>query len=352
MRGSRLAHCHPAQLAGSGGYLGGMGTVCEVAPTVPPNGDLNPYGVAVVPRTIGDLRAGDVLVSNFNNAHNLQGTGATIMEISPTGSATVFANLSRQTKSRVGLTTALSVFRDGYVVVGSLPTSDGTAKTATAGALYVLDSHGRLVETISGADVDGPWVMASYDGGGFAVLFVTNVLNGTVAAGGSVVHEGDVVRLALDLTTSPPTVLQRVVIGSGFAEKTDPNALVIGPTGLAVGPGGTVFVADTLANRIMAIPDGLFRSTSAGVGSTISSGGFLNGPLGHVQAPSGDLLSVNAGNGEIVESTLTGAQPQWPTIDSSGSPPGAGALFGLAVAPNGKSVYFVDDATNTLDIFK
>jgi hypothetical protein len=115
-----------------------MGTVCEVAPTVPPNGDLNPYGVAVVPRTIGDLRAGDVLVSNFNNAHNLQGTGATIMEISPTGSATVFANLSRQTKSRVGLTTALSVFRDGYVVVGSLPTSDGTAKTAAAGALYVL----------------------------------------------------------------------------------------------------------------------------------------------------------------------------------------------------------------------
>jgi DNA-binding beta-propeller fold protein YncE len=64
------------------------------------------------------------------------------------------------------------------------------------------------------------------------------------------------------------------------------------------------------------------------------------------------LLSVNAGNGEIVESTLTGAQPQWPTIDSSGSPPGAGALFGLAVAPNGKGVYFVDDATNTLDIFK
>jgi hypothetical protein len=352
MRGSRLAHCHPAQLAGSGGYLGGMGTVCEVASTVPPNGDLNPYGVAVVPRTIGDLRAGDVLVSNFNNAHNLQGTGATIMEISPTGSATVFANLSRQTKSRVGLTTALSVFRDGYVVVGSLPTSDGTAKTAAAGALYVLDSHGRLVETISGADVDGPWVMASYDGGGFAVLFVTNVLNGTVAAGGSVVHEGDVVRLALDLTTSPPTVLQRVVIGSGFAEKTDPNALVIGPTGLAVGPGGTVFVADTLANRIVAIPDGLFRSTSAGVGSTISSGGFLNGPLGLVQAPNGDLLSVNAGNGEIVESTLAGAQPQWPTIDSSGSPPGAGALFGLAVAPNGKSVYFVDDATNTLDIFK
>jgi sugar lactone lactonase YvrE len=172
------------------------------------------------------------------------------------------------------------------------------------------------------------------------------------AGDGAVVHGGDVVRLVLDLTNSPPTVLQRVVIASGFAEKTDPNALVIGPTGLALGANGTVYLADTLANRIAAIPNAMFRSTSAGTGTTVSDGGFLNGPLGLVQAPNGDLLSVNGGNGELVESTLTGNQPQWPTIDSSGSPPGAGALFGLAVVPGGAGLYFVDDATNTLDILR
>ncbi len=349
---SATSHCHPAQLAGSGGFLGDLKTVCEVASTVPANGDVNPYGVAVVPKTVGDLTAGDVLVSNFNNSHNLQGTGTTIVEISPSGKSAVFADLSGQTKDHVGLTTALSVFGDGYVVVGSLPTTDGTSKTATTGALYVLDSQGRLVETIRGTDVDGPWDMTSYDGGDFGVLFVANVLNGTLGGGGSVVHEGNVVRLVLDLTTSPPAVLQRVVIASGFAEKTDPTALVIGPTGLALGPNGTVYVADTLTNRIAAIRNGLFRFTNDRTGTTVSSGQFLNGPLGLSWAPDGDLLAANGGNGELVEVTPTGGQPEWPTVDSSGSPPGAGALFGLAVAPGGNGLYFVDDATNTLDILK
>ena len=36
------------------------------------------------------------------------------------------------------------------------------------------------------------------------------------------------------------------------------------------------------------------------------------------------------------------------TLDTSGSPAGSGALFGLAVAPKGQGVYFVDDATNKL----
>lgn len=351
-RTSALTSCNPAELEGSGGFLGSFTTVCQVASTVPAKGDVNPYGVAVVAQTVGNLTAGDVLVSNFNNSHNLQGTGTTIMEISPSGKATVFANLADQTRNRLGLTTALTVFHDGYVVVGSLPTTDGMAKTATAGALYVLNSHGHLVETIRGTDINGPWDMTSYDGGGFGVLFITNVLNGTVAAHGSVVHKGNVVRLVLDLTKSPPAVLQRVVIASGFGERTDPTALVIGPTGLALGPNGTVYVADTLANRIAAIGDGLFRSTSDGIGTTVSSGSFLSAPLGLVRAPDGDLLSANAGNGQIVESTLTGTQLEWPTVDSSGSPPGAGALFGLAIQPGGKGVYFVDDATNTLDIFK
>ena len=148
--------CMPAMLAGKGGFLGPFTTVCQIASTVPSlpgrgNGDVNPYGVAVVPRTVGNLWKGDVLVSNFNNLKNQQGTGTTIMEVSPKShSATVFANLAGQAKGRIGLTTALSVFRSGYVVVGSLPTADGTAATATAGALYVLNSHGKLVETIAG----------------------------------------------------------------------------------------------------------------------------------------------------------------------------------------------------------
>jgi hypothetical protein len=353
------SQCHPAVLAGGGGFLGNFTTVCEVASTVPANGDLGPHGVAVVPATVGRLVAGDVLVSNSNNRNNVRGTGATIVEISAkTGGLSLFANVAAQTHAPVGLTAALAVFHDGYVVVGSLPRTKATAETSTAGALYILDSRGRLVQTISGDDISGPWDMASYDEGHFGVLFITNVMPGTGTSASRVVHNGDVVRIVLDLATSPPSVVHHVVIASGFGEVTGPAARVNGPTGLALASNGTVYVADTLADRLAAIPDGISRSTTAGTGNTVTSGEFLEGPLGLVQAPDGDLLSTNAGNGQIVESLphggpgfLFGDQPEWPTVDSSGSGPGSGALFGLAVQPGAKGVYFVDNRTHSLDIF-
>jgi hypothetical protein len=49
-----------------------------------------------------------------------------------------------------------------------------------------------------------------------------------------------------------------------------------------------------------------------------------------------------------VETSPAGVQVARQFLDTSGSPPGAGALFGLAVAQGGRGVYFVDDATNFL----
>jgi hypothetical protein len=77
---------------------------------------------------------------------------------------------------------------------------------------------------------------------------------------------------------------------------------------------------------------------------------MLNGPLGLAIAPNGDVLTVNGGDGNIVETTPAGAQVAEMTLDSSGSPPGAGALFGLAVRPDLLGVYYVDDAANTLNL--
>jgi hypothetical protein len=282
----------PAGAGSSPPFLSAFHTISKVASTVPSlgsgkpgNGDINPYGVAVVPRTTGRLVAGDVLVSNFNAASNLQGTGRTIMQISPKGSATLFANLAGQVTGPIGLTTALSVFPNGDVVVGSLPTTNGMASTATAGALYVINSSGRVIKTVKGGDINGPWDMTSYSAGELGVLFVTNVLNGTVAAGGSPVDGGTVVRLVLDFSVSPPKLDQEFVVGRGFGEETNSAALVIGPTGVALSANGTLYVADTLASRIAAIPDALFRTTPWGKGNTISTGGFLSSPLGLTMAP-------------------------------------------------------------------
>ena len=333
------------------------GSITVVASTVPANGDVNPYGLVRVPKSSGSLVKGNLLVSNFNNSANLQGTGTTIVQISPDGTNTLFAqidasNLPGPCPGGVGLTTALSVLSSGWVIVGSLPTTDGTSATAQAGCLLVLDNNGNVVETFYGSLINGPWDMATLDSGSSADLFVTNVLNGTQAGGGNVVHGGTVVRLSLNLSgKTMPSLQSMTVIGSGFAERTDPAALVIGPTGLGLsGDQSTLYVADSLNNRVTAIPDPVFRTTSAGIGATVSQGGSLNDPLGLAISPGGDILTVNGNNGYMVTTTPDGNQISKVLLDSTGNPPGAGALFGL-VPVVGQGLYYVDDASNTLNLF-
>jgi hypothetical protein len=87
-----------------------------LASTVPSNGDVNHYGVFEVPRSTGDVQQGHTLVSNFNAASNLQGTGTTIVDISPGGAMSLFAQIKAsalpdQCTGGVGLTTALVVLR-------------------------------------------------------------------------------------------------------------------------------------------------------------------------------------------------------------------------------------------------
>jgi hypothetical protein len=339
-------------------FLGGLATVSQVSSTVPANGDVNPYGIAVVPRTVGRLQKGDVLISNFNNSANLQGLGTTIVEISPTGSVGVFATIDPSSRAGracggVGLTTALAVLHSGWVVVGSLPTSDGTAATATAGCLFVLDANGRVVRTITGGEINGPWDLTALDQGDGATLFVSNVLNGTVAGKGSVVNRGTVVRVELSWRDGQaPQVQEETVIGSGFPERTDPSALVVGPTGVGLAGNGTLYVADTVGNRIAAIPNAVERDRTAFTGNDVSANGALNGPLGLAVAPNGHILTVNGGDGNVVETTPSGSQVAQVALDSTGNPPGAGTLFGLAVAPDGKSLLFVDDGSNTLNLLR
>ncbi len=349
-----LAAAPAAQAGTPGSFIGGFHKLTTIGTTVPANGDVNPYGMALVRQSRGSLVKGDVLISNFNSSKNLQGTGTTIVQVSPAGKLSVFATivaskLPGPCPGGVGLTTALEILRNGWVVVGSLPTKDGTAATASAGCLIVLDNRGHVRETFSGNGINGPWDMAAASHGPFAELFVSNVLDGTVAAGGKVVHKGTILRLVLMVGGSqPPRLINTTKIGSGFPQRTDPAALVIGPTGLGLAPSGTLYVANSLDSAINAIPGATRRSDSAGTGTKITSGGALSTPLGLIIAPNGDVLTVNGGNGLIVETSPSGMQVAKKLLDSSGSPPGAGALFGLALAPHHAGVYYVDDAVNTL----
>lgn len=331
-------------------YLSSLHSIRTIASTVPPNGDVNPYGIAIVPRTVGDLTAGDFLVSNFNAKSNRQGTGSTIVQISPAGKLSVFAQVTTRSlpgacPGGVGLTGALGVLPHGYVVVGSLPTTNGQSATAQYGCLIVLNSAGRPVETITGPDLEGPWGMATVTRGETTTLFVTNTLNGGANDGAFTEPTATVLRLRLTASRGAPRVRNQQIIAAAIPWRDDKAALVIGPTGVALASNGTLYVADTLSDGIIAIPHALTRRRAvADRGITIASGGELKQPLGLTIAPNGDIITTNAGDGNIVETTPSGKQV---AVVAGDARSGAGSLFGVAITPTNHLVY-VDDALNTL----
>jgi DNA-binding beta-propeller fold protein YncE len=189
--------------------------------------------------------------------------------------------------------------------------------------------------------------MTSVTHGSVTTLFVSMVLNGGAAAGVHTINNSTVLRIRLHTEAGqPPTVIGEQVIASGIPWRDDKAALVIGPTGVGLTANGTLYIADTLANAITAVPDALTRTTAAmGGGTIISKGGNLSQPLALTLAPNGDILATNAGNGNVVEITPAGRQLLAKTLDTK---TGAGSLFGLAIAPGGKGLFFVDDGDNTL----
>jgi hypothetical protein len=328
------------------------------ASTVPGNGDLNPYGVAFVPEGFpkGAAHAGDILVANFNAAGNAQGTGTTIVSVAPSGAVTPFY----AGPQGLGLSTALGVLRRGFVLVGNVPSldgsgvcsegADGSEQGVGRGSLLVLDRWGHLLTSLRSDEfLDGPWDLTLVDEGARAAVFVSNVLNGSVAR----------IDLALDADGDHVSVLGMTRIASGYLHRCDPAAFVVGPTGLALDRDqDLLYVAATADNAIYAVRNPLSRRHDGGTGELVTSDPVhLHGPVGLLLAPNGDLVStqgdaVNADaahSSEFVEYTAGGSFVAEFSID-----PAAGSAFGLALVANGDDVRFaaVDDGQNVLDVWQ
>jgi hypothetical protein len=314
--------------------------------TTPSNGDVNPYGVAFVPAgfpTTSTVAPGDVLVSNFNDSSNVQGTGTTIVSISPDGTQ----NLFFQGTPPLGLTTALNVLKKGFVIVGNVPNKKGTAEQ---GSLIVLDKDGnQLTALVDSTFLDGPWDSAVIDNGESAIVFVSCVLNGTVT------------RLELTFTGGAVAITSKVTIASGYLFGPNEAAFVVGPTGLAYDANeDLLYVASTADNQIFVVPDATKAKKSNGTGTGIisatNSSTYLHGPLGLVLAPNGDLITSQGDAinenlselSEIVEFTAKGAFVTQFSIDSA-----VGAAFGIAINPsdNGTQFAAVDDQLDVVTVY-
>jgi len=312
------------------------------ASTVPPSGDVNPYGVFFVPSTVatdGLLQHGGILVSNFNNNQNLQGTGTSIVQISPQGQTTLFYS-SATTK---GLTAALGILSKGIVIAGYMPTADGTSATVSAGGLVFLDRHGVTLANVKGS-IQGPWGMAVNDrGNGSAQLFVSDVLTGNVS------------RLDISYAANGESVsvVDTVVLGS-FGHRPDPAALELGPSGLAVDTVHNIlYVASETDNTIYSLPSNAMASQGSGT-IVYQDSTHLHGPLDMVLAPNGHLLVANSDGtnadpnqpSEIVEFTAAGQFIAQYSVDANN-----GGAFGLGIQSIGWGtikIAAVDDNANII----
>src|ERR1700691_2179307 len=271
----------------SAAFLGQLHGLTQVASTVPRNGDVNPDGVALVPTSVGRLTAGDVLVSNFNDKANVQGTGNTIVQVSPAGKTSVFASIAALPAGQtcpggIGLTTALGILPGGWVIVGSLPTSHGGVLPGLdpAGCLIVLNDQGTVAETITNRDIVGPWDLTVKSSATSAEVFVSNALGGNTTTHDGVPVTGNCTVVRLDLALSPalpPKLTASTVIGTGFPWRANKAALVLAPTGLALGGNGTLYVDDTMTNSVSAIPRALTRAGAiTAAAGNLSAGGALD----------------------------------------------------------------------------
>jgi hypothetical protein len=355
----------PARADEPRGFLETVKKHATLTSTVPENGDQNPYAIVVAPVSAGKVQKDDVLVDNFNDISNLQGLGTTIIDYNPTSKqTTLFAKLPRhlaQCPGGVGLTTAMTMLKSGWVIVGSTPSNDGTTRTRGDGCLLVLDANGQLVDTWSGPDINGPWGnMAVVDNGSSASLFVS--MAGFDIPGPQVrdpetgypvvLRKSTVLRIDVTIPPGkPPVIRSKTVVGSGFSARADRSSFLIGPTGLAIAPDNTLYVSDALDNRIDAIADATTRTSSAGTGQEVTKGGLLLHPLALMILPNGHLLSCNAWNGQVVEIDPAAHKQiyaQWIDTNQAQSPPGNGDLFGIAMRPDGKAFYYVADDMNTV----
>jgi hypothetical protein len=311
--------------------------------TSPSNGDLNPYGLAVVPNGFpaGMLQPGQLLVSNFNDSGNIQGNGSTIVIIDPATGQQASVPFF-QGSGLIGFTNALGIVKAGFVFAGSV------TSTPANGGLLVIDSSGKLVTTIKDG-TNGPWGLAINNQGKTAAqLFISNVLDGIVT------------RLQVSFQQGFSVIGTATTIGAGYAFGLDSVGLVVGPAGLAYDSDKDVlYVASEDDNEIFAIVHAASARSSSSQGTLVyADNDHLHGPLGLMIAPNGNLVTANADPAvhvdplqpsELVEFTTSGQFVRQFSID-----PNTGSAFAiLNVASGGANQFaYVDDTSSTLSIVR
>jgi hypothetical protein len=333
--------------------------------TIPPTGpaELNPYGVAFAPpnfpgtgtATTNTVQPGDMLVSNFNDPANVQGTGTTIVRITPTGQRFLFFTSPQQ-----GLDAGLAVLQAGFVLVANVP---NVAGNPGQGSLQILDASGTVVKTLTDASLlNGPWDLTVNDQGSLVQVFVSTVSKNVSA---TAAPNGTVTRIDLQISGGTVTVQDMVQIASGYATRTDAAAFVLGPAGLAYDPRtDTLYVASEAekvggveTGTIFAIPNAGKTTADHGKGTVVfADPAHLHAPLGLLLAPNGHLILAN-NDGVNIDTTqpseLVEITPRGRFVSQFSLDPSIDGPFGIALSSVHGRLGFaaLNDNQNTVELW-
>jgi hypothetical protein len=318
-----------------------------VASLIVPNGDRDPFGIAVVPLTSGNLTAGDLLVAEFSDQYGNAGAGTTILQVNPTTGETSVFFQGAPVAGPVGI--AINPANDG-VWVGDY----GSAADGTAANDLLITPTGQVTATYTDATTNGAaslvgvWGQGVSSDNGTVSFYYGNAGDATTGTGG-----GDVWRLTPHPTgpaNGQPVNATYAQIASGQGETPAGGnaASAAGPQGFAYAANGTLYETNDADNTLYAIPDAA-TATASVTADVVYRGHALQSPENVVVDPAnGNLLVANANDNDLVEITPSGHVVG--SLDLAKHEP-AGALFGLAIATDAAGnpvLYYGDSDTNTL----
>ena len=323
--------------------LGHLNTITTIGSTVDPIfNEVNPYGLDIAKATIGPIATGDLVVCNFNNSANAQGTGSTIIALHP---------IAGSTPVHIAQDASLT----GCDAIAVAPNDNIWAAAFAANDNPIVAPGGAVLTTLPG----GPWqhpfgqAFAPNPGPfGIAAFYESN------AADGSIVR--------IDIHPGPAFTFD--VIATGFAVNGGAPGSILGPSGLQYDAAhDRLFIVDGANNTLVSfkhvstIPQGgitvngtTFSGPFSRRARLVFSGAPLNGPIssallfdGHIVL--GNTLDPNGQNLMVEIAPHGGRVLNVKNVDT-----GAGAaLFGMVASGSSTAdakLYFNDDNDNTVKL--
>lgn len=310
-------------------------TIGSTSPSTP--ADVNPYGLDIAKTTSGNISAGDLVVCDFNDPGNVQGTGTEIVALhAAIGSS---PHLIAKSNTLTGCN-ALAAAPNGNIWLAAFKANDNP----------VFTSSGGLVTALSNGPWNHPFGEAFAPPGSF---YVSNA------------GDGSLVRVSVERGPS----FTFTVIATGFPVNGGKPGSILAPSGLSYQASGDIlYVVDGTNDTLYAIDDvssvganGIavnangqsFTGSSASDAHVVFSGPPLNGPISSAILPGGNIAVGNTldpdGQNLIVEISPAGSLLDVKNVDTGP----AGAIFGMAASGStaaGTKLYFNDDNDNTVKV--